>query len=203
MGLLSSSVHCFIQEYICQAWLDRRWTYVALMIRPRRQEEGIGIPAPGGVPVCSQSCSQLITRSLPSLQLLAADISDHPQAPLGRRVAEEGGARGEVLEWRKFSPVKTEVISKPLKDTSVQSPDLRPDTLRPWHDHATSDEARGSRPQPFAAPTVPQGGDEQQPRSACRTWGRPRRTAPQSAPNRPWARARAWHTSGTPLEPRH
>ena len=27
-----------------------------------------------------------------------------------------GGARGEVLEWRKFSPVKTEVISKPLKD---------------------------------------------------------------------------------------
>ena len=33
-----------------------------------------------------------------------------------------GGARGEVLEWRKFSPVKTEVISKPLKDTLKSQP---------------------------------------------------------------------------------
>ena len=49
-----------------------------------------GITAPGGASDCSQSCSQFITRSLPSVQLLATDISDHPQAPLGRRVAEEG-----------------------------------------------------------------------------------------------------------------
>ena len=43
-----------------------------------------------GVPDCSQSCSQLVTRSLPSVQLLVTDIPDHPQALLGRRVAEEG-----------------------------------------------------------------------------------------------------------------
>ena len=43
-----------------------------------------------GLPDCSQSCSQLVTRSLPSVQLLATDLPDHPQAPLGRMVAEEG-----------------------------------------------------------------------------------------------------------------
>ena len=43
-----------------------------------------------GLRDCSQSCSQFVTRSLPSVQLLATDISDHPQAPLGRRVAGEG-----------------------------------------------------------------------------------------------------------------
>ena len=46
--------------------------------------------APGGASDCSQRCSQFATRSLPSVQLLATDISDHPQAPLGRRVAGEG-----------------------------------------------------------------------------------------------------------------
>ena len=34
--------------------------------------------APGGASDCSQRCSQFATRSLPSVQLLATDISDHP-----------------------------------------------------------------------------------------------------------------------------
>ena len=73
-----------------QAWLDQRWPNAGLKIGPRCQTEGIGItPRRGGLD-CSQSCSQFVTQSLPSVQLLATDIPDHPQAPLGRRVAEEG-----------------------------------------------------------------------------------------------------------------
>ena len=36
--------------------------------------------APGGASDCSQSCSQLVTRSLPYVQLLDTDIPDRPQA---------------------------------------------------------------------------------------------------------------------------
>ena len=57
---------------------------------------------------CSQSCSQFVTQSLPSVQLMATDIPDHPQAPLGRRVAEEGvegswSGANLALEFQKLS----------------------------------------------------------------------------------------------------
>ena len=43
-----------------------------------------------GLGLFTELFTQLVTRSLPSVQLLATDLPDHPQAPLGRMVAEEG-----------------------------------------------------------------------------------------------------------------
>ena len=76
--------------------------------KKKASEYRLHCPAPGGVPDCSQSCSQLVTRMLPSLQLLATDISDHPQAPLGRRVAGEdaegfGSRANFALQLQKLS----------------------------------------------------------------------------------------------------
>ena len=64
------------------------YTFLYFSMQPDFLEDpGTGDPLH---PDCSQSCSQLVIRSLPSVQLLTTDILDHPQAPLGRRVAEEG-----------------------------------------------------------------------------------------------------------------
>ena len=55
---------------------------------------------------------------LPSLQLLATDILDRPQAPLGRMVAEEG-VEGP-WSGANLALVKTEVISITLKDMTAE-----------------------------------------------------------------------------------
>ena len=58
-----------------------------------QRREGIGKPRSRGFEPCSQSYSQLVTRSLPSIKLLLVDSSDHPPPPLDRWVAEEGVIR--------------------------------------------------------------------------------------------------------------
>ena len=89
------------------------------------KQKAIGIrSAPGGVADCSQSCSQFVTRSLPSVQLPATDILDHIQAPLGRRVAEKGvggpcSGANLALEFRSRSYVSK--LEKRLKDTACRS----------------------------------------------------------------------------------
>ena len=61
-----------------------------------------------------KSCSQLVTRPLPSLQPLATDISVHSQGSLSRRMAEDGVEAGGVLGVGrcKFSPSFDYIISR-------------------------------------------------------------------------------------------
>ena len=89
-----------------QAWLDQGWSNAGLRTRQRHQKEGIGIPR-GGFETCSQSYSQLVTQSLPSVKLLLVDSSDHSPAPPDRWVAEEG-VKGAFVTAKELFPYKSQ-----------------------------------------------------------------------------------------------
>ena len=77
------------------------------------KKEGIGIPR-GGFETCSQSYSQLVTQSLPSVKLLLVDSSNHSPAPPDRWVAEEG-VKGAFVTAKELFP-----LYKSQEDTTVQ-----------------------------------------------------------------------------------
>ena len=84
------AILCTLPQVCTKLGLTRDGRVPDLGSEPRRQEEGVRIAASGGVSDCSQSCSQFVTRSLPWVQLLVMADLGHPQAPMGRRWAEEG-----------------------------------------------------------------------------------------------------------------
>ena len=86
--------------------------HVGLVIRPRRQE---GRHRNTGARRGSGLFTELFTAHHTVVTIASAPGCGHFGSPSSSTGPEGGGgARGEVLEWRKFSPVKTEVISKPL-----------------------------------------------------------------------------------------
>ena len=74
-----------------------------------QRREGIGKPRSRGFEACSQSYSQLVTRSLPSIKLLLVDSSDHPPPPLDRWVAEEG-VKGAFVTAKELFPYKSQEV---------------------------------------------------------------------------------------------
>ena len=79
---------------------------------PRRRHRNTGARRGSGL------FTELFTAHHTVVTIASAPGCGHFGSPSSSTGPEGGGgARGEVLEWRKFSPVKTEVISITLKDT--------------------------------------------------------------------------------------
>ena len=100
-----------------QAWLDQRWPHVGLMDptkAPRRRHRNTGARRGSGL------FTELFTVHHTVVTIASAPEYGHFGSPASSTGPEVGGgAHGGVLEWRKFSPVITEVISKTLKDRII------------------------------------------------------------------------------------